>query len=251
MRILFVSEEVAPFTQKSETAELVRTIPEQLQESGSYEMRIMMPRCGLISERRNRLHEVIRLSGSEISVGDQRETLKVKVASIPGIRLQVYFMDNSHYFKRKGIYADRDGKVFPDSPQRALFFARAVLDTIQKLGWAPDVVHAFGWMSSLVPMLLRTEYADTPVFGQVRTVYTPSRPAVRSPVADDFLGMLPREFGADVGFEDVGLQTADAVIFPPSLVDLAGDQPSFGDASEEHAAQATVLYDQVLNEVPV
>ena len=102
-----------------------------------------MPRYGTVSERRNRLHEVIRLSGSEITLGDHTETLRVKVASIPGIRLQVYFMDNDFYFKRKGIYRDRQGNLFADNLERSAFYARAVIRTIRNLGWQPDLVHAF------------------------------------------------------------------------------------------------------------
>ena len=132
MRILYVSEEVAPFVCQSEIADLVRMLPEQLQERGDCEVRIMMPRYGLISERRNRLHEVIRLSGTAIQAGERTETLKVKVASIPGIRLQVYFMDNAHFFKRKGVHADQEGKTFEDNGQRALFFASSVFETISK-----------------------------------------------------------------------------------------------------------------------
>src|SRR5690554_2200332 len=120
-RVLFVSGEVTPFAKVSDLADLVRQLPEKLQESGDFEVRIMMPRYGTISERRNRLHEVIRLSGAEIPMGEASETLKVKVASIPGIRLQVYFMDNRAYFKRKGVFGDKQGHDFEDNAERALF----------------------------------------------------------------------------------------------------------------------------------
>ena len=155
MRVLFISGEVAPFTKESSVANLARKLPEFVHDTGEFETRIMMPRYGIISERRNRLHEVIRLSGREIPMGDASHTLKVKVASIPGIRLQVYFMDSVHYFKRKGIVADRDGKLFEDNAERSLFFGRSALETIRNLGWRPDVVHAFGWISGLVPWLLK------------------------------------------------------------------------------------------------
>ncbi len=140
MRILFISGEVAPFSEKSELASVVRSLPESLHESGKFETRIMMPRYGTVSERRNRLHEVIRLSGSEIMLGDRTETLRVKVASIPGIRLQVYFMDNDFYFKRKGIFADKQGKLFEDNLERSAFYARSVIRTIRNLGWQPDLI---------------------------------------------------------------------------------------------------------------
>ena len=132
-----------------------------------------MPRYGTVSERRNRLHEVIRLSGSEITLGDVTEELKVKVASIPGIRLQVYFMDNNFYFKRKGVFADRQGVLFPDNLDRAAFYARSVICTIRNLGWQPDLIHAFGWMSGFVPYVLRTEFGNDALFEESKVIYTP------------------------------------------------------------------------------
>jgi starch synthase len=248
MRILFVSGEVAPFTNHSEMAQLVRTLPEQLYESNGYEARIMMPRYGIISERRNRLHEVIRLSGTDIPVGDGTENLKVKVASIPGIRLQVYFMDNNHLFKRKGIFAGRDGKHFPDNAERALFFGRAVLETIRKLGWKPDLVHAFGWMSGLVPMLLRTEYAADTLFEETKSVFTPDVvdfhasfspemvAALNLPQDDRVLGQQP---------VDIGRAYADTVLYPPFLEPDTEGADQMAQDSEAMVEQVSMLYDQL------
>ncbi|HIL56429.1 MAG TPA: glycogen synthase, partial [Rhodothermales bacterium] len=162
MRVLYVAGEVAPFSETTDTAQLLRTLPEVLQEEKGIEPRIMMPRYGVVSERRNRLHEVIRLSGTKVPVGSDTDTLQVKVASIPGIRLQVYFMDSVAYFKRKGLYKDRKtDALFKDNPGRALYFARAALLTAQKLGWGPDIVHASGWIAAFVPHILQTEFADS------------------------------------------------------------------------------------------
>ncbi len=172
VRILFASSEVTPFASRSPMSDLIRNVPEYLHEYGGFESRIMMPRYGTISERRNRLHEVIRLSGATIPLGDDEDILKVKVASIPGIRLQVYFMDSLKYFKRKGIYEDRDGTLFPDNLTRAVLFARSVLTTASNLGWSPDVVHAHGWIAGLLPVLLRTEYAESELFGKSRVFYS-------------------------------------------------------------------------------
>lgn len=172
VRILFASSEVTPFASRSPMSDLIRNVPEYLHEYGGFESRIMMPRYGTISERRNRLHEVIRLSGSIINLGDTEDILKVKVASIPGIRLQVYFMDSQEYFKRKGIYEDRDGTLFPDNLTRAVLFARSVLTTATNLGWSPDVVHAHGWLASLLPVLLRSEYAESPLFRNSKVFYS-------------------------------------------------------------------------------
>jgi starch synthase len=218
-RILFVSDEVAPFTENTETARLVRVLPELLQESGEYEVRILMPRYGTISERRNRLHEVIRLSGTEVTIGDRTETLKCKVASIPGIRLQVYFMDNRHYFKRKGIYRDKQGKLFEDNAERALFFGQAALETIRNLGWKPDVVHGFGWLSGLVPLLLRSTYAADELYQGARVVYTPNVRELGARVSDQLLASGGVTSPLDIGGlepTEVGSKLADAVILPPS-----------------------------------
>ncbi len=254
MRILFVSEEVAPFTCKSETADLVRMIPEQLQETGEFEVRIMMPRYGIISERRNRLHEVIRLSGDVIEVDGHKETLKVKVASIPGIRLQVYFMDNSHFFKRKGIHATKDGDVFDDNIQRAWFFSRAVLNTIQKLGWSPDIVHCFGWMSALTPLLLRTDYSQNPNFEKAKSVYTPGSISPDEQIAPSFLEQLPNPSSLHQGCQSVselGAELADMIVHAPSETPQNPAALQLTDNIEDLCTQTRGLYEQLLAEVAV
>ena len=254
MRILFVSEEVAPFTCKSETADLIRMLPEQLQESGDFEVRIMMPRYGMISERRNRLHEVIRLSGCQIEVDGRKEVLKVKVASIPGIRLQVYFMDNAHYFKRKGIYADKEGAIFADNAQRALFFSKAVLRTINNLGWAPDIVHCVGWMSALTPLLLRTEFSDVPVFEKAKSVYTPGLFSADKYTSEGFIDQLawPPEFSAaEQSINDLGFELSDMTIYPSSIESATPEMPQFSENLEDICEQVVGIYEQVLAEVAV
>ncbi len=248
-RILFISGEVAPFAKVTELAEVVRKLPERLQETNEYEMRIMMPRYGTISERRNRLHEVIRLSGTDVSMGGEHEPLKVKVASIPGIRLQVYFMDNNRYFKRKGVYSDKLGKMFEDNALRSLFFGRAALQTIRNLGWMPDIVHAFGTMSSLVPALLRTELADEPLFRNARIVFTPDTVKVgavlSSSIARSLFDNGEHELvGTDL--TELAKQLSDFVLFPPSATDLEAGQVQFtGTNPDEMAQVATTVYDQV------
>ena len=254
MRILFVSEEVAPFTRKSETADLVRILPEQLQESGEFEVRIMMPRYGIISERKNRLHEVIRLSGNVIEVDGRKETLKVKVASIPGIRLQVYFMDNNYFFKRKGIHASKEGDTFVDNAQRAWFFSRSVLDTIQKLGWSPDIVHCFGWMSALTPLMLRTEYGQNPIFENAKSVYTPGHCSPDDCVKAEFLEQLPSvpSFSADCAtVSDYGQTFADMVALPPSANADPVSSHQLPEDIESLCIHAKSLYEQVVAEVAV
>jgi starch synthase len=245
MRVLFVAGEVAPFSQTTPAAQLIRELPERLQESGEFETRIMMPRYGTVSERRNRLHEVIRLSGAQIQVGPRTETLKVKVASIPGIRLQVYFIDNVHYFKRKGLFKDRKTEqVFEDNPQRALFFGRAALTTAQNLGWSPDIVHASGWIAGLVPLLVKTEFSANPLFAASKVVYTPDEAGVdaRFSAEEATEAGMPVEI-AGVELREVGASFADAVACGKGrqvegAVDLSGEA---ADAAERAAA----LYRQI------
>lgn len=251
MRILFVSGEVAPFTNKSEIATLTRHLPDLLHETGRFETRIMMPRYGLVSERRNRLHEVIRLSDNDIPMGSQTEALKVKVASIPGIRLQVYFMDNARLFKRKGIFADKAGKLFEDNQERAAFFGRAVIETIRNLGWDPDLVHTFGWMSGLVPFMLRTVYADDPLFANSRIIHTPHPVKFDARYSADML----KQFGlptdpqvVDADGNAIGRAYADAVILPESM-DAETGIDQFGEDQEANSETASAVYDRALASV--
>lgn len=250
-RILFVSGEVEPFASVSETAQLVRALPEQLLETGDFDTRIMMPRYGTISERRNRLHEVIRLSGTEVPMGNETETLKVKVASIPGIRLQVYFMDNVRYFKRKGVHADKSGVVFDDNTERALFFGRAVLETLRKLMWGPDVIHAFGWISSFIPMLLATEYADEPLFAETKVVFTPDDVEANATLSSEQVETLNLNVNGEATGQDlpsIGLQFADLAIYPPSLAP-ATDELQFSEEQTEQTEQVIALYEQAGSDV--
>ena len=252
MKVLFVAGEVAPFSDTTETAALMRALPEQLQEVYGVEPRIVMPRYGVVSERRNRLHEVIRLSGAEIPVGPDTDTLRVKVASIPGIRLQVYFMDSVDFFKRKGLHANRkDNKTFEDNPARALFFARAALSTAHKLGWHPDLVHAAGWIGALAPHVLKTD-PDLPA---VKTVYTPDLIDGFDPVvsADEVTALgLPEAF-AGRALRDIGLATSDAAAYAAG--DKAGDGEPDGptlDGDADGAAERTAaLYGRLLPSIPM
>jgi starch synthase len=155
LRILYAASEINPFLQTSEVADFIRSIPQVMQERGM-EIRILVPRFGTINERKNRLHEVVRLSGINISVGDEEKPLVIKVASIPNAKLQVYFIDNEDYFHRKSVFVDSDNRFHADNDERAIFFCKGVLETVRKLGWAPDIVHCNDWMTSLIPMYMKT-----------------------------------------------------------------------------------------------
>lgn len=251
-RILFITGEVSPFAQVSEMADLVRTLPEQLQSNGDYETRITMPRYGTINERRNHLHEVIRLSGTEVSMGDDIETLTVKVASLPDVRLQVYFMDHDKYFGRKAIATDENGKTFGDNAHRALFYTRSVLETIRKLRWGPDVIHSFGWAAGLVPLLMHTEYAGDDVLSSAKVVFTPDAVDGETALTNDFAETMQIHTSDDLegrSLTDLGSTYADATIYPHFLTPST-DAHHFDDEAGARIEQLVGLYDTMLNEVP-
>ncbi len=171
VRVLFVSQEITPYLPESELAVISRYLPQGIQERGR-EIRTFMPRWGTINERRNQLHEVIRLSGMNLVINDTDHPLIIKVASIQSARMQVYFIDNEDYFHRKFEVKDAAGNYFDDNDERALFFARGVLETVKKLRWSPDIVHCHGWFPSFIPLLVKRAYREDPVFAKSRVVYS-------------------------------------------------------------------------------
>jgi starch synthase len=170
-KILFIAHEMSPFLELTKIAKITRQLPQAMQEKG-FEIRILMPRFGNINERRNRLHEVIRLSGINIVINENDNPLIIKVASLPTARMQVYFLDNEEYFQRKQVFRDAKEKFFDDNDERMIFFCKGAIETVKKLGWMPDVVHCMGWMSSLVPMYLKTAYREDPMFKNTKVVYS-------------------------------------------------------------------------------
>lgn len=168
-KILFVNSEIYPYVPESDIANIGRFLPQGIQER-KREIRSFMPRYGCINERKNQLHEVIRLSGMNIIIGEIDRPLIIKVASISSARIQVYFIDNEDYFRRKQKFHDEKGAFFADNDERAIFFARGVLETVKKLRWAPDVIHCQGWISHLVPAYLRKAYKDDPIFSTSKVV---------------------------------------------------------------------------------
>lgn len=170
-KILYISQEITPYLPESEMSEIARYLPQGVQEKGR-EIRTFMPRYGCVNERRNQLHEVIRLSGMNLVIDDTDHPLIIKVASIQAARMQVYFIDNEDYFHRKQVVANSKGEEFADNDERALFFARGVLETVIKLRWAPDLIHCHGWMTALVPLFIKKYYYNDPLFGQSKVVYS-------------------------------------------------------------------------------
>jgi starch synthase len=169
-KVLFISQEIAPFLPKSEVSTTVRNLAQGIQEGGK-EIRVFMPRFGVINERRHQLHEVIRLSGMNMIIDDTDHPLIIKVASISAARMQVYFIDNDEYFRRKSTVTDENEEYHTDNDERSMFFCRGVLETVKKLGWQPDVIHCNGWMTSLMPMYIKELYKDDPHFANTKVVY--------------------------------------------------------------------------------
>ena len=170
-KILYVCQEIMPYLPESELSSLSRHLAQAMQERGN-EIRTFMPRYGCINERRNQLHEVIRLSGMNLIIDDNDHQLIIKVASIPSARIQIYFIDNDDFFSRKATLTDAEGKEFADNDERAIFFARGVLETVRKLNWTPTVVHCMGWMSAITPIYLKKVFNDDPLFRDVKVVVT-------------------------------------------------------------------------------
>lgn len=168
-KVLFITQEMIPYVPESAMALDGRKLPQALQEKGC-EIRTFMPRWGIINERRNQLHEVIRLSGMNIIIDDTDHPLIIKVASIQAARMQVYFIDNDDYFHKRAMFADESGKEYDDNIERAIFYARGVLETVKKLRWCPDVIYCQGWISAVVPFYIRKAYADEPSFANTKVV---------------------------------------------------------------------------------
>lgn len=168
-RILYISQHIVPFLPATQMSSVSRNLPQGAHEKGR-EIRVFTPRFGKINERRHQLHEVIRLSGMNLLVDDTDHPLVIKVASIPTARMQVYFIDNDEYFKRKAVLHQANGKLFEDNDERAIFFVRGVLETVKKLGWAPDIIHCNGWMTNILPVYLKQLFHQDPYFAQSKVV---------------------------------------------------------------------------------
>jgi starch synthase len=202
-RVLFVNSEIFPYLPETPISNIGRYLPQGIQER-KREIRSFMPRYGCINERKNQLHEVIRLSGMNIIINDVDRPLVIKVASISAARMQVYFIDNEDYFHRKSVFYDADGKFFEDNGERAIFFARGVLETVKKLRWAPDVIHCQGWISQILPIYLKKAYADDPIFANSKVVLSlyDDTPSQNFPA--DFKNRIP--YGG-VSLDDVEILT--------------------------------------------
>lgn len=216
-RVLFVNSEIFPYLPESGIANIGRYLPQGIQERKK-EVRSFVPRYGCINERKNQLHEVIRLSGMNIVINDVDRPLVIKVASTAA-RMQVYFIDNEDYFHRKSVFCDAEGNFFADNDERAIFFARGVLETVKKQRWAPDVIHCHGWISHMLPLYLKKAYVDDPIFSNTKIVLS---------LYDD----TPKEFASDFKSKMLfaGVSEKDLEVFTePTGINLAKLAASYSD----------------------
>lgn len=209
-RVLFISSEVVPYLPETEISSNSFQAAKTVNSIGG-QTRIFMPRFGNINERRHQLHEVIRLSGMNLVINDLDMPLIIKVASIPKERMQVYFIDNEEYFKRKATFTDEDGKLFADNDERAIFFAKGVIETVKKLNWAPDIIHVHGWMASLLPLYLKQYFKDEPLFTDSKVV--------TSIYAEGFDGDLGKDLVSKIKFDKIE-ETSLEVLKESSYVNL-------------------------------
>ena len=208
-KILFINTEVMPYLPEERATRIGRQLPQAMQEAG-HEIRTFMPRFGQINERRNQLHEVIRLSGMNLIINETDHPLVIKVASIQQARMQVYFIDNDEFFSRREKYSDEHG-AFADNAERCVFFARGVIETIRKLKWKPDVVYCQGWFSAIAPIYIKKSFAEDPCFRKVKVVF--------DLFGNDYKGHMPNSFYHTVKRE--GVLKADLVEIKDKPVDCS------------------------------
>ncbi len=230
-KVLFITQEITPYVPESEMSVMGRKLPQSIQETGR-EIRTFMPRWGVINERRNQLHEVIRLSGMNIIIDDTDHPLIIKVASIQAARMQVYFIDNDDYFHKRSMMADEKGTEYEDNAERAIFYARGVLETVKKLRWCPDIIHCHGWMSAIAPLYIKSAYSEEAAFLNSKVVFS---------AYDEFPTLPPGKSFADcLTFRDANRDLLNSTGIdldsPNALGQLA---VAFSDGFIQHTGNAT------------
>ncbi len=213
-KILFITQEITPFVPETVISKIGRNLPQATQESGR-EIRIFTPKWGIINERRNQLHEVIRLSGMNMIIDETDHPLIIKVASLQSARMQVYFIDNDDYFQNRLMVKDENGEEYADNDERTIFFARGVLETVKKLRWCPNVIHCQGWISALVPLYIKSSYSEEPSFRDSKVVF--------SLYDDEFnlTGPLPESFLQKIPHKDMSPELLNGVNIPTTYEELA------------------------------
>ena len=230
-KVLFITTEIEPFVTENPCSLKGRILPQSIQEIG-HEIRTFSPKWGNINERRNQLHEVIRLSGMNLIIDDTDHPLIIKVASLPSAKMQIYFIDNDDYFMKRGILTDKEGKEYTDNCERAIFYARGVLETVKKLRWAPDVIHCHGWAAALAPFYIKKAYSDEPSFRDAKVVMEVSAKEFEQDLGvenakfveykdahyDDIKDICEKVYG-HTELEKIGVKFADGVIVENNDVD--------------------------------
>ena len=267
VKVLFISQEITPYLPETEMSSICRSLPQGIQERGR-EIRTFMPRYGCINERRNQLHEVIRLSGMNLIINDSDHPLIIKVASIQSARMQVYFIDNEDYFQRKNTLKDSKGKFFEDNDERMIFFARGVLETVKKLRWSPDIVHCHGWFTSLIPLYIKKTFSDDPVFRNSKVIFSVYNDDYNAKMGKDFQKKIITEGITKDDLKDlseptfiniakIAIRFSDGVIYGSQKIHSELDQvikkfsiPSLECVSPEDFIDAySVFYEKILTEV--
>jgi len=264
-KILFISQEITPYLEENELGHFGRYLPQGIQEDGK-EIRTFMPKFGCINERRNQLHEVIRLSGMNLIINDNDHPLIIKVGSIQAARMQVYFIDSEDFFQRKAVFHDKKtGEEFKDNDERAIFFVRGVLETVKKLGWVPDIIHCHGWMTSLVPLYIKTSFKKEPIFENSKVIFSLYNNDFEQPLDKDFAKKALMDDIADeaiadytdtsfVGLNKAAMNAADAVIMASETINPELEKhfnesakPKLGyQAPEDYIAAYSNFYDEIL-----
>ena len=266
-KILIITNEMDPYVELTHQSKFARAIPQKMQEQGM-EVRCFMPRFGKINERKHRLHEVIRLSGINVPVGEFDNPMIIKVASLPAAKMQVYFVDNEDFFQRKAFFYDEDGNFFEDNDERTIFFNKGAIEILLKLGWMPDIIHCHGWMTGLIPLYARTIYKNEPVFRQGKIVYTAYEDQIQEHLGEDFVKKTHLKKNADAvkdilanptptDIQRVGADYADAVTYGDGNIDKELDQhiqtldkpklKYLDPESEEFTQEYVNLYNNLLN----
>ncbi len=269
IKVLYVSQEITPYLPETPMSKVGRELPQKMMEKG-IEIRTFMPRFGKINERRHQLHEVIRLSGMNLVVNDIDHPLIIKVASIQPARMQVYFIDSEEYFHRKAVLLDENDKAFKDNDERSIFFVKGVLETVRKLGWSPDIIHIKGWMSSLLPLYLKSIYKDDPLLNEAKVVYSVYSDAPKQQLNQELFekikfDQVPEEMMQDIrkvtynNLHKLAIGLSDAVVLGDENIDKSviqhveklGKVSERIAAEEDYADKIEALYARILEEKSV
>lgn len=254
-RVLFVTQEMNPYTAIGEISEKVKDLPKKAHTQ--YDVRILMPKFGPINERRHRLHEVVRLSGLNIIVDDEDYPLIIKVASLPGTRMQVYFLDNEEFFSRKNFFHNDDETLCEDNQERMVFFCKGVFETVKKFGWAPDLIHCHGWFTSLIPAYLKTVYKDEPIFENSSCIFSPYKETLEDSFNEKFIelasimgieddsDLAPYKHDGKIRLNKGGIHYADAVIVGSD--DLLEDEVADIEAADKPTREFLVEKENIVS----